>query len=88
MTKDDSTTVRGLGRETLLPPSGFPFSTDSSSPAAAPAAIPEDLLRLSVAEAFATVAWDGRPAETRPALDLSSLTVEDFFDRFAWNASE
>ncbi|MCG8462960.1 MAG: hypothetical protein MI919_42290 [Holophagales bacterium] len=88
MTNDDSTTVRGLGRETLLPPSGFPFSTEASSPATAAAVIPEDLMRLSVAEAFATVAWDGRAAESRPNLDLSNLSVEDFFERFAWNASE
>lgn len=80
MSDFDSTSLRGRGRETLLPEGGLPFTL---GPSLRPAASPADFADLSVAEAFESVDWDGAQAAAQE-VDLDSLTVGEFFERFSW----
>ncbi len=82
MSDSEPISIRGRGRTTLLPEGGLPFG---DMPQARPAATPEAFLRLSVTEAFAAIDWEGQAAKKQAQLDLSKLTVEEFFERFRWD---
>ncbi|MEM7583315.1 MAG: hypothetical protein AAF560_08050 [Acidobacteriota bacterium] len=78
----DPTSVRGRGLETLLPEGGLPFD---EAPQKRPATTPEAFSSLTVSEAFDAIDWEGKAARERAQLDLSKLTVEEFFERFRWD---
>ncbi|MEM1204863.1 MAG: hypothetical protein AAGN66_16660 [Acidobacteriota bacterium] len=82
MNDSDPTSIRGRGREILLPETGLPFAVGPDPDPARPAlASPADFSLLTVAEAFGAVDWEGAKAQE---IDADALTVGEFFERFSW----